>query len=64
MIKATNEVGTLLAFKQHSGDDCKKTTANQEHQCIYAILVNSTATDFQDHTHFSLLAHHNETTHV
>lgn len=64
IVLGTPEVAKVYAFVQHSSTECTKKSANQEYPCIYAIEVRTPNKTVSEVTHFSLLAHHNETTHI
>jgi len=62
--KAIGGVGTVYSVISHSGNQCK-TAAGQGAPCIYVIVVESPKSDSNDAvTHFSLVAQHNETSHI
>ena len=65
LIGGRREIGKVYAFIKHSGNSCKGDTTNQDKPCIYAIEVSVPNGYSRDHiTHFSLLAQHNETSHI
>lgn len=65
MTKATSEVGKLYTFIEHKGASCIKSTDNQLEPCTYAIELRLPShKDGSSVSHFSLVAHHNETSHI
>lgn len=65
VIKATSDANTVYSFIQHEGASCKKKAEDQNNACTYVVEVVSPRSDYSnDITHFSIVAHHNETSHI
>lgn len=65
VLKATSEIGTLFTFINHKGKDCMMLGADQTNPCVYIIEVSAPKeTSGEKITHFSLVAHHTETSHI
>ena len=65
VFKATSQAGTLFSFIKHHGSSCKTLVPSQGDSCTYLIEVSSPSSDYaNDVTHFALVAHHNETSHI
>ncbi|CAI2385317.1 unnamed protein product [Moneuplotes crassus] len=62
--KSTLAHGEQYSFITHHGKNCGSGNNDNETPCMYAILVSSPKTMMEKVSHFSLVAHHNETSHL
>ena len=64
VFKAATEIGTSMASIKHDGITCKNKVVDQDLNCIYGILIHAPNSIFTPISHFSIVAHHNETSHI
>ena len=64
LIEGRREIGKIYAFLKHRSIFCKTNSSNKNQSCIYAVNVKIPRKSSLHATHFSLLAQHNETSHI
>lgn len=64
VIKSIREHGEIYSFVKHHGRECTSKEIIKTKPCLYAVQVSLPETRYERVSHFSIVAHHNETSHI